>query len=224
MSVNFKPLLYANKIALGPMVRAGRTPLRMLALEYGADLVYTEEIIDERLLQTKRVVNELLGCVDYTVGNDIVLRIVKEEAQKCILQIGTSTAEKAVKICKKFGQDVAAIDVNMGCPMPFSTMRGMGAALLSEPGKVKEILTSMVANSPVPVSCKIRVLNEREKTLEFAKMIQSCGVSAIGVHGRRKFETHTCTNRIDEIRDVANSLSIPVLAKYVSFVLMSFAL
>ncbi|KAI1701981.1 dihydrouridine synthase (Dus) domain-containing protein [Ditylenchus destructor] len=224
MNSNFNPELYANKIALGPMVRAGRTPLRMLALEYGADLVYTEEIVDEKLLKTKRVVNELLGCVDYTIDNNIELRVAKEEAQKCILQIGTNSAEKAVKICKKFGQDVAAIDVNMGCPKPFSTHQGMGAALLAQPEKVKEILTSMVANSQVPVSCKIRVLNEREKTLEFAKMIQSCGVSAIGVHGRRKDERPSNTNRIDEIRDVSNSLSIPVLAKYVSFVLMSFAL
>ena len=48
---------YANKIALAPMVKAGRTPLRCLCLEYGADLVYTEEIVDLKLLQSKRVVN-----------------------------------------------------------------------------------------------------------------------------------------------------------------------
>lgn len=49
--------LYANKTALAPMVRAGRTPLRMLALGYGADLVYTEEIVDQKLLASKRIVN-----------------------------------------------------------------------------------------------------------------------------------------------------------------------
>lgn len=35
----------------------GRTALRNLVLEYGADLAYTEEIIDEKLLKTRRTVN-----------------------------------------------------------------------------------------------------------------------------------------------------------------------
>jgi hypothetical protein len=54
---------------------------------------------------------------------------------------------------------VAAIDLNMGCPKPFSVHAGMGAALLSNQLKVKEILTAMVDASPVPVSAKIRVLD-----------------------------------------------------------------
>ena len=48
---------YSNKILLAPMVKAGRTPLRCLSLDYGADLVYTEEIVDLKLLQSKRIVN-----------------------------------------------------------------------------------------------------------------------------------------------------------------------
>lgn len=64
---------YANKVMLAPMqvsmaaittvqgpifrVRAGRTPLRCLALEYGADLVYTEELIDYKLVKATRTRN-----------------------------------------------------------------------------------------------------------------------------------------------------------------------
>ena len=47
------------------MVRAGTIPLRLLALEYGADTVFTEEIIDHGFLNTTRVVNDVLGTVDY---------------------------------------------------------------------------------------------------------------------------------------------------------------
>ena len=36
--------------------------------------------------------------------------------------------------------DVAAVDVNMGCPKEFSVKGGMGAALLKEPAKAKEVL------------------------------------------------------------------------------------
>lgn len=35
--------------------------------------------------------------------------------------------------------DVAAIDVNMGCPKPFSLSGGMGAALLSKPELISDV-------------------------------------------------------------------------------------
>lgn len=49
--------MFANKVILAPMVRVGTLPMRLLALEYGADLVYTEELIDWKLLNTKRIEN-----------------------------------------------------------------------------------------------------------------------------------------------------------------------
>ena len=48
---------YVDKIILAPMVRMGTLPFRLLSLHYGADLVYSEEIIDKKMLRTKRVVN-----------------------------------------------------------------------------------------------------------------------------------------------------------------------
>jgi tRNA-dihydrouridine synthase 2 len=50
-------LNYVDKIILAPMVRMGTLPLRLLALRYGADIVYTEEIVDKKMVRTKRVVN-----------------------------------------------------------------------------------------------------------------------------------------------------------------------
>uniref|UniRef100_A0A915Q0Y0 DRBM domain-containing protein n=1 Tax=Setaria digitata TaxID=48799 RepID=A0A915Q0Y0_9BILA len=224
--------LYKNKLILAPMVKAGRTPLRILALEYGADLVYTEEIVDQKLLGSQRSVNDLLGTTDYTYEDDVVLRICNTtEKQKCVLQIrkeisnlcqeeekskfyfqGTSDSERAVDVIKKIGNDVAAIDINMGCPKLFSTTSGMGAALLSNPEKAKEILQACVSISEVPISCKIRVLDKREDTLEFVKMIEQCGVSAVGIHGRRRNERPGDPNRLNEIRDVARAVSVPVIA------------
>ncbi len=37
-------LEYRNKLILAPMVRCGTLAFRLLALEYGADIVYTEYI------------------------------------------------------------------------------------------------------------------------------------------------------------------------------------
>lgn len=52
--------------------------------------------------------------------------------------------------------DVAAIDVNMGCPKEFSIKGGMGAALLSNVENAKKILETLTANVRIPVTCKIR--------------------------------------------------------------------
>lgn len=48
------------------------------------------------------------------------------------------------------------LDVNMGCPKPYSCDFGMGAALLRKPDKAREILKALVGSVQVPVTCKIR--------------------------------------------------------------------
>lgn len=49
-----KRLNYDDKLILAPMVRIGTLPMRLLALDYGADIVYTEELIDWKLLRSFR--------------------------------------------------------------------------------------------------------------------------------------------------------------------------
>ena len=56
---------YRNKMIMAPMVKIGTTPARLVALEYGADIVYTEEIIDWRLLRSTRLENPVLDTVDF---------------------------------------------------------------------------------------------------------------------------------------------------------------
>jgi tRNA-dihydrouridine synthase 2 len=45
-------------------------------------------------------------------------------------------------------EDVAGIDVNMGCPKNFSLKGGMGAALLRVPDQAAAIMRALVACSP----------------------------------------------------------------------------
>ena len=68
------------------------------------------------------------------------------------------TTELAVAAASKIAPYVAAVDVNMGCPVHFSTSGGMGSALLRKPETVERILTALVAALPCPVTCKIRLL------------------------------------------------------------------
>lgn len=109
--------------------------------------------------------------------------------------------------------DIAGLDINMGCPKDFSLKGGMGAALLKQPEKVNAILTALVSNLKIPVTCKIRVLATEQDTIKFCKMVESTGVSALAIHGRMIHERPQHSNRNSHIREVVKHINIPVIAK-----------
>lgn len=49
--------LFRNKLILAPMVRMNTLPFRLLTLDYGAEMVYSEEIIDHKMLRSERQFN-----------------------------------------------------------------------------------------------------------------------------------------------------------------------
>jgi hypothetical protein len=51
LSVGGSVASYANCLILAPMVRGGTLPTRLLALAHGADLVYSEELIDLKMVR-----------------------------------------------------------------------------------------------------------------------------------------------------------------------------
>jgi len=196
------------------MVRMGTLPLRLLSLQYGADIVYTEELVDKKMNRTKRVVNDILGTVDFVdeFDGNVVFRTCPSEKDRLVFQVGTSDAEAALKVGKLVEKDVSGFDVNMGCPKEFSIKGGMGAALLKKPEKIKEILCLLVENLSIPVTCKIRLLSTVEETVKLCKMIESCGVAAIGVHGRTKDDRPRHPNNNEAIRTISKEISIPIIA------------
>lgn len=105
-----------------------------------------------------------------------------------IYQIGSADPDLAVRAAKTVMQDVSGIDLNCGCPKPFSTHAGMGAALLTNPDLLCSILTALREAMPpeVTVTAKIRLLPTQEDTLQLVERIVNCGVSAITVHCRTR--------------------------------------
>ncbi|XP_032087202.1 tRNA-dihydrouridine(20) synthase [NAD(P)+]-like [Thamnophis elegans] len=213
MPMNRRALSFANKTILAPMVRVGTLPMRLLALDYGADIVYCEELIDIKMLQCKRVVNEILGTVDFVAPNErVVFRTCEREKDHVVFQMGTADAERALAVAKLVEDDVAGIDVNMGCPKEYSTKGGMGAALLSDPDRIESILTTLVNGVSKPVTCKIRILSSEEETLRLVKRIEQAGVTAIAVHGRKKEERPQHPVHCEVIQAISKAVSIPVIA------------
>ncbi|CAH8609549.1 unnamed protein product [Schistosoma curassoni] len=195
------------------MVRVSTHPMRLLCLEYGADYVISEELIDQRIIRSSRIVNAELNTIDFVLPDgSVTFRTSAEEKNRVIVQLGTPEPGTALQAAKMLENDVMGIDVNMGCPKAYSMKGGMGAALLTKPEIVKDILTTLTTNLRIPVTCKMRILPELEKTIALAKLIESTGVAAITVHGRTINERSMHRNRNEVIQAIADSVGIPVLA------------
>ncbi|KAM9377751.1 tRNA-dihydrouridine(20) synthase [NAD(P)+]-like isoform 2-T2 [Pholidichthys leucotaenia] len=206
-------LSFRNITALAPMVRVGTLPMRLLALDYGADVVYCEELIDIKMAQCQRVVNEVLETVDFVAPDDrVMFRTCEREKGRVVFQMGTADPDRALTVARLVEKDVAAVDVNMGCPKEYSTKGGMGAALLSDPDKIEAILHTLVTGLSIPVTCKIRILPSLEETVRLVQRIEKTGVAAIAVHGRFKEERPRHPIHCDYIQAVAQAVSIPVIA------------
>lgn len=112
----------------------------------------------------------------------------EKEANKLIFQIGTSDPERAVAAARLVAADVAGIDVNAGCPKPFSTSGGMGAALLRTPDKLCAILEALVREiTPeynIGISVKIRILETAAETEALVRKLVATGITGLTVHCR----------------------------------------
>lgn len=130
-------------------------------------------------------------------------------------QIGTADPELAVQAALTVERDVAGVDLNCGCPKPFSTHNGAGAGLLTTPDKLIAILTGLVGALSVPVSCKIRLLPDQAETLALVERICQTGIQNLTVHARTKTMRSTeraLIERLSDIVEVATRYGIPVAA------------
>ncbi|KAK6357259.1 hypothetical protein TWF718_001579 [Orbilia javanica] len=184
------PATKYGKVVLAPMVRSGQLATRLLSLKYGADIVWGPETIDKSLIGCERVENPKTGCVDYLRTGLIFRACPSREKSKFIFQMGTAAPDTAVAAAKIVAQDVSGIDVNSGCPKPFSTHAGMGAALLKDIPRLLSILTALVENVGlstsygIPISVKIRLLPTVEETHALITSLCKTGISKLTLHCR----------------------------------------
>lgn len=78
------------------------------------------------------------------------------------------------------------VDLNLGCPQGIARKGHYGAFLQEDWDLIYKLINRLHADLLVPVTAKFRILETKEKTLEYAKMILSAGANIISVHGRRR--------------------------------------
>lgn len=190
-----------NNVVLAPMAGFSDVGLRELAYSYGAGLTYTEMVSAKALEYNNAKTFELLN----TTKNQTPIAV----------QIFGSDSKSMALACKNPRlQKFDIIDINMGCPTPKIVKNGDGSALLKNIGLAEEIISACVKATRKPITVKFRIGIDDDNIIavEFAKMCERAGASAITVHGRTVAQGYSGKSNLEVIKQVVESVDIPVIA------------
>lgn len=190
-----------GNVLLAPMAGFTSLPFRRLAKEFGASLTFTEMVSAKACLFGNQKTLDLLE--------------IHESEKPCACQIFGHEPEvifEALKlpIFDKF--DI--IDINMGCPAPKIVSNGEGSALLKDIDLARRIIESAVSATSKPVTVKFRIGFDANNivAVEFAKMCEKAGASAITIHGRTTEQGYSGVADMEIIRECKKAVKIPVIA------------
>lgn len=191
-----------NQVVLAPMAGITDSAFRRIAKSMGCGLLSTEMVSDKAIMYENTRTKEMLYMTE--CERPISQQIFGAEVE--------SFKIAAEYICKNMKPDI--IDINVGCPVPKVAERSKaGSALLKNPQKIGDIVEAVVDTVDVPVTAKIRSGwdNSCINALEVSGIIEDAGASAITVHPRTREQRYGEKADWSIIKDVKDSLSIPVI-------------
>ncbi|MCL2863510.1 MAG: tRNA-dihydrouridine synthase family protein, partial [Methanimicrococcus sp.] len=189
---------------LAPMADVTNPAYRKIAQDRGADFTYTEMIhADGFNYGDPYAKNRGFSVHDIPYG----IQIIGSGAD--------SIAKAAAGLEEMFAPAVKVFDINMGCPAPPIIKTGCGAALMatdfgteSHPATIVRRVSDAVKT---PVTAKIRIYKDDEKTIRLAKHVEDAGAAALTVHGRTRDQMYSGKANWDVIAKIKKELSIPVV-------------
>lgn len=190
-----------NNVVLAPMAGVCNPAFRLIAKEFGCGLVCAEMVSDKAIIHGNSRTMEML--------------YVDEREKPLSLQIFGGDKETLVAAAKYVDLNTNAdiIDINMGCPVPKVTKCDAGARWLLDPKKIEEMVSAVVEVVSKPVTVKMRMGWDSEHiyAVQNAQAVERAGGSAVSLHGRTREQLYTGTANWDIIREVKQSISIPLI-------------
>ena len=176
-------------------------PFMRLISGYGdADVYFTEYF---RVLPESRLDPAILRSITQNpTGRPVVAQM-----------IGNDIAA-LVRTARELQQHpVAAIDLNLGCPVPIVYRKCAGGGLLRDPARIDQILGALREAVEIPFTVKTRIgFDDVEVFDELLPIFARNAVELVTVHARTVKEMYRSAPRYEFIARAVDALPCPVLA------------
>lgn len=190
-----------NNLIVAPMAGVTDRPFRSLCKHFGAGHAISEMMTADASL--------------FAHKKSLYRANFEGELAPISAQIAGSDPIKLAEAARyQVANGAQIVDINMGCPAKKVCNKLAGSALLQDEDLVARILDTVVAAVDVPVTLKTRLgfVNGRENILRVAQRAEQAGIAALAIHGRTREDMYTGQARYELIRQVKDSISIPVIA------------
>jgi tRNA-dihydrouridine synthase B len=186
-------------VRLAPMAGVTNAPFRLIARECGSGPVTSEEIDARALVHGNPRTRE-------------IARYQPEERPIAMQLLGSDPDVLAEAARRLEAEGAAAIDLNMGCPVPKIVAKGEGAALMRDATAAAMVFRSMRRAIGVPLTIKVRGgWDDRSvNAVEIARAAEGEGVDAITVHPRTRSQRFTGRAPWEIIASVVDAVRLPV--------------
>jgi tRNA-dihydrouridine synthase B len=189
-----------GRLVLASMEEHTDLPSRLLAKEFGANLVITEMIQPDRLAKRDKMALRMLASCP--AERPVAGQVLGGEPDDTV---------EAARVIEEKGFDL--VDVNLSCPIRRVIDRGWGGAYLRDPGRVEDLFRRVTAAVRIPVTLKFRSGwdDAGVNAPEVARAAEAAGVKGMILHGRTVLQAYLGPADWDIIRKTKEVVGVPVL-------------